>query len=342
MAIDKWRKGPCAMNTKVIGLAFCIVSFAVSAVGQTVVGSEFTESPNDTFTDTGHTMSNYGLTWADFSNGVFGPSAMLSGYGGINLYTSEARRLTITTFGNVGIGTESPVSQLDVSGYLHVSGNTNPTTQAQGAYLNWNALTGGTGEMDFINNQGGGSGGFAFMNTSPSGSPRTTLMFLNGGGHLGVGTTSPAYQLDVAGQIHTASGIVFPDGTVQTTAYPITSSGTPPLQVENNEVTINNGISADGNGIKHVRTNNSCTTGTTIGDTCQISVVWPGTPFTDTNYTVTCTPKAYTWTSKGATIAAYTILIPDANKTTTSTNVVVEGLGGGTTVTGLNCTAIHD
>ena len=35
---------------------------------------------------------------------------------------------------------------------------------------------------------------------------------------VGVGTESPAYSLDVAGDIRTTTGVVFPDGTVQTTA----------------------------------------------------------------------------------------------------------------------------
>lgn len=39
-------------------------------------------------------------------------------------------------------------------------------------------------------------------------------------GKVGVGTTAPAYALDVAGQIRSSSGgVVFPDGTTQTTAF---------------------------------------------------------------------------------------------------------------------------
>lgn len=250
------------MRKEWIGLVFCVAMFSVGANGQVVTGSEFTASPNDTFNDGSHTMSNYGLTWADFSNGTIGPSAMLSGYGGINLYTNGSRRFTITPFGAIGIGTENP-----------------------------------------------------------------------------------AYTLDVAGQIRTSNGITFPDGTVQTTAYPASSTGgTAPIQVENNEVTINSGISTNGSGIKHMRTNASCTTGPHIGNTCEIQIVWPGTPFLDTSYTVTCTPKAFSWSDSSATITSYTILIPDANKTTTSTNVAVENLDEGSkvTITGLNCIAIHD
>jgi hypothetical protein len=122
--------------------------------------------------------------------------------------------------GNVGIGTVSPVAPLDVSGYLRVSGNTSPATGPQGAYLGWNALTGGTGETDFINSKGGGSGGFAFMQ---AGSPMTTFMFINGTGNVGIGTTAPGAKLEVNGNVKLTSGsgasVTFADGTVQSTAY---------------------------------------------------------------------------------------------------------------------------
>jgi hypothetical protein len=111
-----------------------------------------------------------------------------------------------TTGGNVGIGTTNPqaalyvgAGNLDVAGgIIHVAGNTSPTTTTQGAYIGWNALTGGTGETDFINNQGGGSGGFAFMNTPASGNPRTNIMTITGSGNVGLQTATPSASFHVA------------------------------------------------------------------------------------------------------------------------------------------------
>jgi hypothetical protein len=109
----------------------------------------------------------------------------------------------------VGIGTANPVATLDIGGAnpggtLHINEPANATTittPVQGAYIAWNALTGGTGETDFINNQGPGTGGFAFMNTPAAGTPRTTLMVITGEGNVGIGTPNPTSTLQVNGSL---------------------------------------------------------------------------------------------------------------------------------------------
>ncbi len=66
------------------------------------------------------------------------------------------------------------------------------------------------------------SGTLVFDSSSPSYPPATFIGF---NGNVGIGTTNPIYRLDVSGQIHTASGIVFPDGSAQTTAFNATLCG---------------------------------------------------------------------------------------------------------------------
>lgn len=255
---------------------------------------------------------------------------------------------TFPASGNVGIGTTNPQAILHIAGSNnvlrldHFGILDNPNTwMTQNAYYDgfWHRLTDGSPVAGMYFDQSAGNINFV-TDTIRTGTPSpTAIMTILNAGDVGIGTISPVYKLDVSGDIHTSDGIVFPDGTIQTTAYPASSGGgTAPLIVENNEVTINSGISSNGSGIKHVRTNASCTTDTYPGHTCTIVINWPGTGFADPNYTGTCN-------AKGASSGSFALLIPDSNKTTTSMTVVVENLtypGMQVTVNGLNCVAIHD
>ncbi len=120
--------------------------------------------------------------------------------------------------GKVGIGT-GPLADLDVNGYLHLAGNPNPDVSAQGAYIGWNALTGGTGEMDFINNQGLGSGGFAFMNTLPGGVSRNTLMYISGEGDVSIGGAVKANSFEGDGSKLTFGSDVSIGGVVKANSF---------------------------------------------------------------------------------------------------------------------------
>jgi hypothetical protein len=112
----------------------------------------------------------------------------------------------------------APVATLDIGGgTLHLDEPANPmaiTTPVQGAYIAWNALTGSTGETDFINNQGGGTGGFAFVNTPSSGSPRTTLLVITGSGNLQVPGDILLTGADCAEHFDTSSPVPPEPGTV--------------------------------------------------------------------------------------------------------------------------------
>jgi hypothetical protein len=177
-----------------VGIGTNVPQESASVVG----GLNIDQSNLDTGSLTG--TPNHALTFGSLSGEGIGSQRSAAGGStqfGLDFYTAFALRMHISSNGNVGVGVANPQVPLDVNGYAHFSGNTNPTTAAQGAYIGWNALTGGTGETDFINNQGGGSGGFAFMNTPNSGSPRSTLVTIAGNGNVGIGTTTPAFPLDV-------------------------------------------------------------------------------------------------------------------------------------------------
>src|ERR1035437_9651424 len=107
--------------------------------------------------------------------------------------------------GNVGIGTTSPNATLEIQ---PVEGN----AQLRLDQPNWKGGFGFTVKDDgnlYIDRYG------------------TQIMTMQMNGAVGIGTTAPAYKLDVAGPIHSSTGgIVFPDGTTQTTANANVLSGT--------------------------------------------------------------------------------------------------------------------
>jgi hypothetical protein len=113
--------------------------------------------------------------------------------------------------GYVGIGTTTPKSTLHLMGsFITGGGNANldpaspvsiPNTLANSGQMliGWNRQA-GAGETDFIANQGAGfGGGFAFYNHDNSNN-EALLMYITGGGNVGIGTINPlSYKLAVNG-----------------------------------------------------------------------------------------------------------------------------------------------
>lgn len=281
---------------------------------------------------------------------------------------AAAQTNTFPASGNVGIGTTAPSAPLDVTGASGTT-QTNITTfnnSSNGAYTSMTSAgnasivetwTNGSQIVEFVPYSSGNGIIDAYTGNLLFQTSRTDRMVITSGGNLGIGTTTPSEPLEVNGSAKVdgaltvsgsggltvqGGGILFPDGTLQTTAYPASSSGgSAPIQVENNEAVINGGVSANGSGLKHVSSDVSCTAKTSdsqSSNTCQVVIDWPGTAFADTNYTVTCTPK----TVSGG--LAWNITIPDSGKTTSSTTVqlVMWGADESVTLSGLNCIAIHD
>jgi len=163
-----------------------------------------------------------GVRAARTSNGLGGQLQFYT-HGGTNgntFGTSFLQRMVIDTTGNVGIGTTTPQSVLQV-----MAGNNPPTSSgnmntgviissaAGDAALNMGASdNGSTLRYSWINS--------AFVNNSGIGS---SLVLQQNGGNVGIGTTSPAAPLEVNGIIKlTASSggyIIFQDGTTQSTAF---------------------------------------------------------------------------------------------------------------------------
>ena len=117
--------------------------------------------------------------------------------------TNNARRMTIDTSGNVGIGTTSP-TQL-----LHIASSGNATAQIDAgatavpglyfaqagtrrAFLRYQ----NAGQFDIVNEYG------ALGFYTGTGGSETQRMTINASGNVGIGTTSPSNKLDVNGSIN--------------------------------------------------------------------------------------------------------------------------------------------
>lgn len=207
---------------------------------------------------------------------------------------SFAQTNTFPTTGNVGVGTTSPTTPLDVAGTVNISGNNEPSIlqlDAHGSTSNIAKIlfknSGGTGDFKIAGDggdvqwQGGGSrqlqmgayhgivllgarattsdvsfeGGTGtdfntkIRNTNPasvglivnghgyqyadlqqwSNGDGTPLSVVNANGNFGIGTTSPAYKLDVRGTSGSAIRIMDESGFNYITSGTRTGWGTGPL-----------------------------------------------------------------------------------------------------------------
>jgi hypothetical protein len=136
--------------------------------------------------------------------GVLGPSVMTQAASNIGIGTTPAFPLDV-----VSTATNVPVIRLSTSASGGALGLYN--TNANTASRNW-AVVG-----NFI-----AYGDFAICHSSTQGGnpvlgPANALVYISAAGNLGVGTTSPAYNLDVAGDVN-CSGIYRRAGVAGVTA----------------------------------------------------------------------------------------------------------------------------
>jgi hypothetical protein len=165
----------------------------------------------------------------------------------LKLITNNTTRVTLDTSGNVGVGTTTPNSRLSINGsptsdntftYLLNLLNTDGTLAAgMGAGISFgsNINTGGGNNIGHLSGiigikenatSGDYAGALTFW-TRQNGAASAERVRISSAGNVGIGSTSPAYKLDVAGTIRSNTSLFTTNGTSATWDFTeISSTGT--------------------------------------------------------------------------------------------------------------------
>jgi len=156
----------------------------------------------------------------------------VKGAGGLTIRNDGVDQLTVTSAGNLGIGTSSPGAKLAINGGVHIGGDSDPgdnnlqvdgntffgTSTRQmlnlwdtsyGIGIQDNTMYFRTGDQ-FAWYKSGSHNDNAF-----NGGGGAARMVINSSGNVGINTTSPGYKLDVNGNMKISSSLSFGASTRQ-------------------------------------------------------------------------------------------------------------------------------
>lgn len=196
-----------ASKLDVIGPSSVTSFTGTTPLGVTVRGPT---STND-FAGIDFRTNGASVPWARIGS-VFTGSGSFLHFGTSNSYGSGVTSvgLTIDPSGNVGIGTTSPTSPLQVWHDTFAAPATSGTAQSA-AFLRLSAATGAT-TLDFGM---AGTGAAWIQNTLASNLASNYPLYLNpNGGNVGIARLSASYALDVGGDIRSSNCVIASSGVI--------------------------------------------------------------------------------------------------------------------------------
>jgi hypothetical protein len=117
----------------------------------------------------------------------------------MSFFNVGGERVSITSAGNVGIGTSAPEVILELNSSVAGLPATTGATQSAGGRMRLTATGAATAVIDF--GTAGGNGGWIQAANKSDLTTNYALLLNPNGGNVGIGTTSPSSKLDVNGDI---------------------------------------------------------------------------------------------------------------------------------------------
>lgn len=181
------------------------------------LGRHMGAATQDTFTYDGDPMGWYSIGWKPDSWFGFGNTMWMAGYGGIKFFTGNAQPAVAIGFnGNVGIGTTAPTYKLEVNGNLRAANaNGDFTFDGYAPFLNTTLLgtfSGSNGKGAQVRFEGAPAGGVDIGQDSIGNfvveTSDNARLVVQPSGNVGIGTTTPEFKLQVAGEIKVQNGVI--------------------------------------------------------------------------------------------------------------------------------------